>query len=276
MGVGAAQACDSRLYDMLAGKDLDPFATKMRELSLRLNGCIGPLEAGVADRAAQHVSSSLQLWMELYVDHYLDPPPSFRQDPHWRSLMDSVAGPLRAMRTFSRQGKWQRAHDQLELAQECLAEFYDGWEPARAARLGAVLHTLDTLARVHAVDKTSREQIRARLTLLAARIQDWKGRVPANVSGVAGLAPVMQARQRALEAVAAKDDAATLAALKSLVAAGKELKAQAEWAALGLPPRQPSGPASETTTAPQSPAAPAAPPGAAAPAAGAPTREARQ
>lgn len=155
------------------GAAADSFQARLLALSDHLQAMF--FDTGVQrDKAAADADKALEMWMDLYMDHYLDPPPAFRKLARWKELMDSVAGPLQRIGRFAQEGKALEGHHQLRLLQDSLTEFY-GEPPARkAAGLGPVIHTLETLHFIRGDEQAATRERRARLRLLADRFATWR------------------------------------------------------------------------------------------------------
>jgi hypothetical protein len=97
------------------GAAADSFQARLLALSDHLQAMF--FDTGLQrQKAAADADRALEMWMDLYMDHYLDPPPAFRDLPRWKELMDSVAGPLQRIGRFAQEGKALEGHHQLRQA----------------------------------------------------------------------------------------------------------------------------------------------------------------
>lgn len=155
----------------------ESFEARLLEISDLLQGMF--YDTGY-DRQAARVNSekAMAMWMELYLRYYLTPPENFRDHPRWREVMDSVTGPLRRIQRYAQEEAFFRGHHQLRVLQDCMTEFYGPPPPRRAASLGPVFHTLETLQYIPGENPEEARERRARLRLLRDRYDDWLARWP--------------------------------------------------------------------------------------------------
>lgn len=155
------------------GAATEGFQARLLELSDHLQAMF--FDTGVQrEKAAADADRALEMWMDLYVDHYLTPPPGFQDIPRWQEIMDSVAGPLQRIGRYAREGKALEGHHQLRLLQDSLTEFYGALPTRKAAGLGPVVHTLETLQFIRGGGRNATLERRARLRLLADRFTEWR------------------------------------------------------------------------------------------------------
>jgi hypothetical protein len=153
----------------------DSFPSRLLEISQALDKMFN--DPGYDRLAARRNSAkALQVWMDLYLGYYLAPPDEFKKRPRWRELLDSVTGPLRRIQSYAQEENYLQGHRQVRLLQDTLTEFY-GEPPARkAAHLGPVVHTLETLAFIPGHGSPETRERLARLSLLRDRFHLWMER----------------------------------------------------------------------------------------------------
>lgn len=157
------------------GASAESFAGKVLEISRQTQELFESPDFD-RTRAMEGTSRALDIWLDLYLHYYLAPPEDFRDNPHWRLVMDSITGPLRRLQTYARQGDYPRGHAQLRVLQDMLTEFY-GEPPQRtAAGFGPVFHSLETMRAIPAGGGVLDKERRARMTLLRVRFEDWFAR----------------------------------------------------------------------------------------------------
>lgn len=217
LAAGPLGACPL-VTSVLGGADAaeGSFPRRLKEISDLMQGMF--YDTGY-DREAAKVNSSraLELWMEIYLQFYLRPPEEFRQMARWQDVMDSMTGPIRRIRTYARQEDYYRGHHQLRVLQDSFTEFYGDPLPKKAARLGPVWHTIETLQFIEGSGPDVIRERAARTRLLRDRYDTWLAGFPARAAGDPKVV-AFAAALKALEAAAEGGDEAVARAAVETVA----------------------------------------------------------
>lgn len=240
LGAGApapVAACDITLQTVLGTREKTPFDERALRISRYLEAAVPDMNAHRVSQASQSLTKASDLWMELYMELYVQKPSSVAvPDEEWRALMDSITGAMRRMRVAIDAGHLPATHDLVPPLQGMLAELYGAF-PVRNAFLGPVVQTIETLKILPATRKETLAEVSARVLLLRRRFDAWREKVKTSVSGVPAATDFLgylEAAERALEKkqYAAVDRA--LAAIPEL-----PIERQAQRASWGLPPIEP-------------------------------------